>query len=340
MAGASVTTRLADSVVPEVFNSYMTKDTVQTMAFYDTGVLRGDAQLAANLAGGGLTFKVPFWKDLDDDESDTGSDDPDSHAIPGKLGSATDIARRQFRTKVWSAAKLTAELAGSDPMKRISSRTGAYWGRQFDDVCIATARGVFASNVANNSGDMVNDVSNDNVGAPATAELFGATSFMDTLQTMGDAKRTLNLVVMHSIVHTRLAKNDLIAFRPDSTGQVWHETYEGYRILVSDRVTKVVGTNRVRYHTYLFGPNAMGWAESPPASPVAVEEDESAGDGAGVETLWTRRQFAIHPYGIKWTDSSVGGDFPSNAELRLSANWLRVYPERKQIPMALLITNG
>jgi hypothetical protein len=28
------------------------------------------------------------------------------------------------------------------------------------------------------------------------------------------------------------------------------------------------------------------------------------------------------------------------AELRLAANWDRVYPERKQIPLALLITNG
>lgn len=337
---SQVTTRLSDAVVPEVFNNYMMKDTVQTMAFYDTGVLRSDGELARNLSGGGLTFKVPFWKDLDDTESDPGSDDPDSFAVPDKLGSGTDVARRQFRTKGWSTANLTQELAGSDPMQRISSRSGAYWARQFDDICIATARGVFASNVLNNGGDMVNDVSNDNVGAPAAAELFGATSFMDTLQTMGDAKKNLSLVVMHSVVHTRLAKNDLIAFRPDSTGTVWHETYEGYRILVSDRVTKVVGTNRVRYHTYLFGPNAMGWAESPPAKPVEVENKPSAGDGAGIETLWTRRQFAIHPYGVKWTDASVGGDFPTNAELRLAANWLRVYPERKQIPMALLITNG
>jgi hypothetical protein len=334
------TTRLSDAVVPEVFNTYMSKDTMQTMAFYQTGVLRADPQLAANLAGGGLTFKVPFWKDLDDEESDTGSDDPDSRAVPGKLTSGTDIARRQFRTKGWSTANLVQELAGSDPMKHISSRTGAYWGRQFDDVAIATARGVFADNAANDGGDMINDDSTDAVGAPSAGELFNAEGFMDTLQTMGDAKRTLKLVVMHSVVHTRLAKNDLIDFRPDSEGKIWNENFEGLQIHVSDRVTKVVGANRVRYHTYLFGANAFGWAESPPAKPVAVEEDEAAGDGAGIETLWTRKQFAIHPYGIKWTDASVGGDFPTNAELKLAANWDRVYVERKQIPMALYITNG
>lgn len=336
----TVTTRLSDVVVPEIFSSYMSKNTMQVMAFQQQGVLRADSDLAAKLAGGGRTFNVPFWKDLDDEESDTASDDPDSHATPGKLGSATDIARRQFRTKGWSTANLTAELAGADPMKHISSRVGDYWGRQFDDIAIASVRGVFADNIANDGGDMVKDVSTDAGGAPVAAELFSAENVMDAAQTMGDAKQALKLMVMHSVVHTRLAKNDLIDFRPDSTGQIWHSYYEGFRVHVSDRTTVVVGANRVRYHTYLFGADALGWAESPPAKPVAVDEDESAGDGAGVETLWTRRQFAIHPYGIKWTDASVSGEFPTNAELRLAANWDRVYPERKQIPMALLITNG
>jgi hypothetical protein len=334
------TTRIADAIVPEHFSNYMSKNTVQTMALYGAGIMRADADLAAKLGGGGLLFKVPFWKDLDDDESDTGSDDPDSHAVPGKLGSSMDVARRQFRTKGWSAANLTAELAGSDPMKRIGERVNPYWGRQFDTIALASVQGVFADNAANDGGDMINDDSTDAVGAPSAAELFNTEGLMDTAQTMGDEKRNLKLLVMHSVVHTRLGKNDLIDFRPDSEGNFWHEQFGNFRVLVSDRTTKVVGTNRIRYHTYLFGQDALGWAENPPAKPVGIEEDESAGDGAGVETLWTRRQFAIHPYGIKWTETAVSGEFPTNAELKLAANWDRVYTERKQIPMALYITNG
>lgn len=334
------TVRLSDSVVPTVFSNYMSQKTTYKMAFYQTGVLRADADLASKLAGGGRTFNVPFWKDLDDDESDAASDDPDSHAIPSKLTSGTDIARRQFRTKGWSTANLTAELAGSDPMKDISGKVANYWARQFDKIAIASVRGVFADNVANDGGDMVNDDSTDAVGAPSAAELFNTEGLMDAAQTMGDAKEELKLVVMHSVVQTRLAKNDLIDFRPDSESKGWIPYFQGYRVHVSDQVTTIAGTNRVRYHTYLFGANALGWAENAPAKPVAVEEDESAGDGAGVETLWTRRQFAIHPYGVKWTDASVAAEFPSNAELRLAANWDRVYSERKHIPMALYITNG
>jgi hypothetical protein len=334
------TVRLSDAIEPTVFSNYMSVNTMQKSAFYGTGVLRSDPDLANKLAGGGRTFNVPFWKDLDDSEPDAASDDPDSHAVPSKLSSGTDIARRIIWTKGWSSAHLVQELVDSDPMQRIGERVAAYWARRMDDAAIAVLRGVFADNIANDGGDMVEDVSIDTAAALTSANLISAEAVMDAAQTMGDAKSALKLLVIHSEVETRLAKDDLISFRPDSEGKVFVPYYLGYRVLVSDKVPAIMGANKVRYHNYLIGADALGWAESPVARPASVEQDESAGDGMGVETLWTRRQFAMHPYGIKWTDSSVGGEFPTVSELRLAANWDRVYSERKQIPMALLITNG
>lgn len=334
------TVRISDVIVPEVFNNYMAVNTRQTMAFHNSGVLRADGDLSAKLAGGGRTFNVPFWRDLDDTESNTASDDPDSHSSPLKVTAGKDVALRQVRTQSWSTMQLTSELAGADPMQRIQTRVGAYWGRQFDDIILATVRGVFADNIANDGGDMVNDISNDAVPPITAAELFSAEAILDTAQTLGDAKRDLKLIVMHSVVHSRLAKQQLITFRPDVDGKVWYEHFMDYRIHVSDNVTVIPGVNRVRYHTYLFGADALGWAEHDVAKPVETESLPSAGDGMGAEVLYTRRQFAVHPYGIKWTDTAVSGEFPTNAELALASNWDRVYPERKQIPMALLITNG
>ena len=332
--------RISDVIVPEVFFNYMVADTKQQSAFYATGVLSDDASLTEKLSGGGRTFNVPFWKDLDDTEADVASDDPASDGTPANVTAGKDIARRQVKTKGWSTANLTRELAGSDPMKRIAQRSGAYWALQFDDVAISTARGLFADNIANDSGDMVNDISLDTAAAVAAAELFSAEAVLDAAQTMGDAKRELKLLVMHSVVHNRLSKLDLIDFRPDSTGKVWHEFYLDYRVVVSDKCPAISGSNRTMYHTYLFGEGSLGWGESPVAKPVEMDEDASAADGMGVEELWTRRQFVCHPYGIKFTDSSVAAEFPTLAELQTAANWDRVYVERKQIAMALLITNG
>src|SRR5690606_21435781 len=133
--------------------------------------------------------------------------------------------------------------------------------------------GVFADNIANDNGDMVHDISIDTGAALSTDNLFSAEAVADAAQTMGDEKRVFNLIVMHSVIHTRLGKQQLIDYRPDAEGKLWYEYYQGFRIIVSDQVPVIQGANKTMYHTYLFGPNAIGWAESPVAKPVGVEED-------------------------------------------------------------------
>jgi hypothetical protein len=53
---------------------------------------------------------------------------------------------------------LASELSESSALERIQSRVQAYWDRQWEKRLIASLRGVLPSNVANNGGDMVNDV--------------------------------------------------------------------------------------------------------------------------------------------------------------------------------------
>lgn len=336
--------RISDVIVPEVFLAYMTSDTTERTMIFRSGILRADTEFVPRLAGGGRTFNAPFWNDLDNTEAGIASDDPNQKSVPGSLTSAKDVAVRQFRTRSWSTADLSGVLAGSDPMARIQSRVTAYWDRQFQSYLVATLKGIAASNVTNNSSDMINDISNDSAAAVSPAELVGAEPIIDTAGTMGDAEDVLKIIIMHSDVVRRLKKLNLIDYIPDSEGRIRFAYYLGYLVMIDDGVTTltpgVETTNRTKYYTYLVGPGALGFGESPPPASVAVEREESGGNGAGIEILYTRRQFAMHPYGIKWVDSSVSGQFPSNADLAKTANWLRVYSERKQIPIAFLITNG
>lgn len=334
-------TRLTDAIIPEVFVPYMLKETKTKSALFEAGILRSDSMLSTFLAGGGQTVNVPFWKDLSDtDTANISSDDPNVEATPDKITSAQDIAIRQNRNKAWSDADLVSELAGSDPMQQIGTRVVAWWMREFQRVLIATLRGVVADNVAANSGDMVNDISTDANSAVADAERVSADAILDTAQTLGDSSDNLDTICMHSVVYTRLAKQNLIDFIPNSEGKVKFPTYLGYRVIKDDLCPAIAGTYRIRYHTYLIGKDAFGWAESPPDVPVETFRHPAQGNGGGVEELWTRRQFALHPYGIKWTSSSMAGKSPTDAELRDTANWTRVYPERKQVNFAALITNG
>jgi len=337
------TTRLSDVIVPEVFYPYMIKRTKERGAIFQSGILRGDANMSSFLSGGGKTANVPFWRDLADDGSFIGSDDPAELIVHGKIQALKDVAARQVRTKSWSSMRLSGVLAGDDPMRAIGNLVADWWIREFNTITLATLHGVYLDNVANDGGDMVNNISVTS-GTPSAANLISAESILDTKQTMGDAAEDLSTLIMHSAVYTRLQKQNLIDFIPDARGEVRFPTYLGYRVVVTD-TAKVIsngGGNPSSYVTYLMGTDALCFNEQPmTTSPnVETERKPDQGNGVGGDILYTRRQFVLHPYGIKWTDASVAKEFPSTAELATAANWDRVYPERKQIPISFLITNG
>lgn len=336
------TTRLTDVIVPEVFFPYMVKRTKEKSAIFQSGILVTDANMSKFLSGGGRTANVPFWKDLDNTEAVVTNDNPADLITPQKISASKDVAARQVRAQAWSSMRLSAVLAGDDPMKRIAELVSDYWVRQFQRIMVASLHGVYLDNVANDSGDMVFSIGTDASTAITPAERISAEAILDTAQTMGDASDGVDTLIMHSVVYNNLAKQNLIDFIPDSEGKVRFPSYLGYRVIIDDGVKTIAGTNRTKYVTYLLGRGAICWNEAPtsPSPNIEVEAKPDQGNGMGGDILYSRRQFVLHPYGIKWTDASTAGEFPTNAELATAANWDRVYPERKQINIAYLVTNG
>ena len=155
---------------------------------------------------------------------------------------------------------------------------------------------------------------------------------------MGDAYDSLSAIAVHSVVYKRMVDNDDIDFIPDSQGQMTIPTFLGNRVIVDDNlpVTVASGSDN-EYTSILFGAGAIGYGEGTPRQPVEVERSERAGDGGGVETLWTRKTWLLHPFGFK-VDATPSADSFSVAELQAAGTWDRVI-ERKNIPLAFLITN-
>lgn len=336
-----MTTRLTDAVVPQVFSPYAFAETARQSEILRAGILKDDPFIAQKLKGGGATFNIPFWNELARTAANIANDNPASVATPGKITSGQQTALRQVRTQGWADADLVSELAGDDPMKTIASRVGKYWADEYQTILVSTLRGLTAQNVASNGGDMVRDISNDNVGAPAAVELFSPEALIDTKQTMGDAGKSLDTLVVHSVVKSRMQKQNLITFVRNSENDIGFEVYLGkYRIVEDDGCPAIAGTNRIRYHSYLTAKGVMGWADVPVDVPDETKREPGQGNGMGVEQLWSRRQFSLHPYGYKWLGASMAGPFPTNAELETAGNWQRIFPERKQIKVAVLVTNG
>lgn len=330
-------------VVPRVFNPYVQQLTEVKSRMIRSGAAIREPILDNFLAGGGLVYDIPSWKDLADDADNVSSDETPggSDATPVATGTAQETAVRLSRNQTWQASDLAGDLAGSDPMDSIANRVADYRARRWQDAFIATIKGVFADNAAAPSGSehVQNDMTVDISGSSYTAGLtdFSAEAFIDAKLTMGDSMDTLTLIMVHSVVYARMQKNNLIDFIPDSQGVVNIPTFQGVEVIVDDALPKSTNV----YDSWLFGRGAVRLGVGAPRVPTEIFRYPLAGNGGGAETLTNRWELIIHPVGHKYAGSATKGG-PTNAatsnNLAHAGSWQRVYPERKQIKIARLIT--
>lgn len=347
---AGPATRVSDVIVPEVFTPYMQVLTEEKSRLVQSGLLSRSEALDNLLAGGGITFQVPSFRDLDNDadriSSDTSVPFADADATlpagvarppnPLKIQTLKEIAVRLNRNNSWSSTDLAAILAGADPMEAIANRVAAYWTRRLQAAFIATWNGVIADNAANDSGDYINDISG--AGFTDGVTNFSAEAFLDAAQTMGDSQEDLVAVAVHSVVYNRMQKNNLIDFIPDARGEVNIPTFLGREVIVDDGLPR---TGSV-YDTWLFGPGATQMGVGTPPVATEVDRKPGGGNGGGQDVLYSRVMWTLHPTGHAWVGTAGDGG-PANTgtaddDLDEAGSWNRVYPERKQIKFARLVT--
>lgn len=334
------TTKLADIIDVTVFRDLPAVNSPEKTALFQAGIVTNNSLLNELASAAGKTAELPFWKDLDGSvETNYSSDDPTSSATPQKVTQGEQIARKAFVNQGWQVADLASELAmGAKAMEHIRARTDMYFQRQWQRRLIAATNGVLADNVANDSGDMVVDVASESIAGQSATTLFNRNSFTDAVYTMGDAGQDLSAIGVHSSVMAQMVKNDDIVYIPDSMGQLTIPTYMGLRVVVDDGLTVTAGsTDGFKYTSVLFGSGAFGYGDGMPEVPVEVEREAAQGDGGGIETLWVRNTWILHPAGFQQTGTPAGVSF-TQAELATATKWDRVV-ERKNVPLAYLVTN-
>lgn len=346
---AGPVTRVSDVIVPEIFTAYVQNLTTEKSRIIQSGMAVRSSELDLLLGGGGLTFQVPSFKDLDNDadriSTDTSVPFADADASlpagvarppdPQKIGTLKEISVRMNRNNSWSTTDLAAILAGADPMEAIARRVSAYWTRRLQVAFLATWKGILADNSANDSGDYTNDISGAYV--PGVTD-FSAEAFLDAALTMGDSMEELTGVMVHSVVMNRMQKNNLIDFIPDARGETNIATFLGREVIIDDGMPKT-GND---YETWLFGNGATQLGFGAPPVGTEVDRKPGGGNGGGQDVLYSRVMWAIHPTGHAWIGTAGDGG-PANTgtgddDLDEAAAWNRVFPERKQIKFARLIT--
>lgn len=334
------TVQLADIIDVTIFQDLPPVNDPEMTAFVQSGVVTRTPLFDALASAAGKTAELPFWNDIDpSDEANLSSDNPATIAAADKITQGEQITRKAFLNKGLSASDLASELAmGPEAMQHIRNRVDTYWTRQWQRRLIASADGVLADNVANDSGDMVHDVASETIAGQSAATRFSRGNFTAAAFTLGDAFENTGAIAVHSAIYKQMVDGDDIDFIPDSQGRMTIPTFMGKRVIVDDGMTVTPGaTDGFKYTTVLFGEGAFGWGEGMPKVPVELEREASQGNGGGIETLWTRKTNIIHPAGFQSTGTPAGDSF-TLAELRLATSWDRVVP-RKNVPLAFLVTN-
>lgn len=336
--------RLSDVFIPPVYGSYTAVNNPETSAFIRTGVMATNPLLDAATKAGGKTFTVPFWKDIDPNlEPNYSNDDPADMAVPYGISYGTMTARKSWLNQGFGEMDLVVELNATDPLQHIRNRFGTYWTRVQERRLIATLVGVMADNAANDGGDMIVDIS----AGVGDAAKFGSNAFIDAAYTMGDQVESITAIGVHSAIDARMVKNDEIETIRGSQGEIVMRTYKGRAVIVDDSLP-VSGTGADRVFTsILFGGGSIGFAgveghavalgEGIPKVPAAISRSEEAGNGGGMESIWERKTWLIHPFGFEWveTGAALVEASPTYADLRKPVFWNRVV-SRKQVPLAFL----
>lgn len=323
-------TKIADVIVPELFNRYVINRTMELSAFFKSGIVVNSPEFDTLASEAARTHNMPFFEDLNGESEPTLED---VKMTPAKIGSNKDVSTTILRQKMWAATNLSAALAGVDPMKAIGDLVAGYWARDMQKELIAILSGVFGTTTEDPVGTpkqttrMADHILDLTAGKSEPAKLISASAFIDACQLLGDAQAQLSGVAMHSATKSFLKKLNLIETERDST-DVEFDTYQGRRVTVDDECPV---TGEGIYTTYLFGNGAIAYGNGSPVGHVATEVDRDKQTGGGIDYLINRKAFILHPRGIAYTGAKRDHvETPTRAELAMAENWKPVY-EPKQL---------
>lgn len=332
------TTRLTDIVygplfMPATINRIATLSTIRT-----SGIASSDANLEQLVNAPGDIVEMPYWNDITGD-SNVSSDDPAATATPNKITQGQDTARKVRRNNGWESANLVAAVLTEDPLNVVAQLIATYWVLEEQKVLGQILNGVFAA--ASMAGNILDVASED---ADTSGVNMDAEVSANAHALLGDAGQALVAVMMHSRVYWNLRAQRAIEYGVDPVTGLQFNNWDGKTVIINDALPRVAGaTTGFKYTSYLFAQGAIGYQEATgaggPKKPVEVESVAGGGNGEGIETVWYRRHWVMHPRGVAFGSAAVAGASPTNAELANGANWTRVY-DAKNVRIVAAITNG
>ena len=295
----------ANVVNPDLMTQYLLEESWKGLASFQSGLLVQDSRIGEKISNGegGELVKIRAFADL------TGDSEVESDTVAAgatALTSNTYNGVIHLRRKAFVASDLASTTSGADPVGAIQSGLLRYWSKELNKVLINSISGVVKSDIE--SGDLV--ITNNQNGANITSGLV-----IDTLAKGGETIKDYSTVILHPNVYAKLWKDDLII--PASL-QVPFDTYMGMQVIIDSTSPVVTEGGETIYATVFARRGAVSFDENI-GNLVGFELGRDP--AKGLDYIYSRRRFVIHPSGVNFTGTTVAGVSPTNAELWDDTNW-------------------
>ena len=313
-------TKLADLIVPEIYEQYMLENSPKLSRLITSGIARTSEEMMTLANGAGVTINVPFLKPI----SGASQIIDDTNALTtNKMTAKKQVGVRLVRGNAWEFTDIATILSGADPIGALYEQLAKYWADEEQAIMIGILTGLFGT-----GGCLANTHMLDISGNSGNLSLISAEKTLEAKQKLGDNAFKIKTVAMHSAVYTYLQQQNLIEFIPDSRGEIAFTRYLGYNVIVDDSIPTPNGN----YMTYFFGDGAFSYGSGTPNGLVPIEADRDILGSS--EVVVSRRSFVIHPNGCSWK-GSISNATPRDVELFNPVNWEKVF-EDKNIAMVAL----
>lgn len=327
---------------PEVFSGYVSEPSYLKTAIIASGIIREDNTIRDLIGTSGNVGTMPLYVPMDYEEEGNEALNYDgmTNNTPIETSGKKQTFMSVLRMKAWKAKDFTRELTGADPIGDIGRKVGDYYQQAWQHALMAIMEGV--EGVAGLETHKTNLAKTE--GTIEESDKIGETTLIELGQkALGDMADRFRLVIMHSVVYTRLSILKLINYSKYTipgaiVDTVDLPTYNGKIIVVDDRGTVDTSISGYpKYKTIMAGEGAFLTCPRDLDTPYYVDYDpETFG---GVEMLYTKQGRVLHPNGLSIIADNIAKESPTDAELKNPNNWKLVF-NHKNVPLAFLYTNG
>ncbi len=307
--------------------------------FWESGIFTTDGRISKLVGSGSSTFKVPYLNNVDPNlEAYYGNTIYTDHAVPEGISAGSFKGRMAYLNKGFLESVLEVHITGVSPLKAIAATINNYWKVQAENRTLATLAGLRNFSEAND--DIITTVVNTT---------FNSAAFDTAEGQMGEQFEGNGVIVVHPEVKTLMkianALVEVPSLLPSDAQTI--STYRGRRVITSRKGTK---TSDGKHISYLLNAGAFVGESVAGRRDLAIATSETAGNGAGFDELWTRRDMFIHPQGFSFIaeDDQLTGGTENEAlsasweDLQNGDYWALGVPEAsiEQIGLRVLITNA